>query len=116
MTAKKLALCICVATMVICVVASAVLRYYDSRTKQNWLLVVAQELPPDSSANRMVDFMQKHTARYAVSEGRNLEYRGIVPQTSADKFLLDRKVQLVLRTSENHTFLNADVRVYYTGW
>jgi hypothetical protein len=115
MTAKKSLLCICVGAIVFCVVASGSLWYYDLRTKQNWLLVVAHELPPGSSANQMVYFMQRHTARYAVGEGRNLEYRGFVPQARSDKFLLDRRVQLVLRMSENHTFLSADVRVYYTG-
>ncbi len=91
------------------------LSYYDSNTRAELLRTVSQQLQPGASIKQMTDFMQRHTARYSFDNKHRHEFTGILPQTRLDVMLFDRKVQLILRESKDHTFLDADVRVYYTG-
>jgi hypothetical protein len=77
--------------------------------------MVAQELPPRASDTEMLSFMRQHTTRFAYDDKYRHEYSGFVPQTKLDRILFDRKVQVVLRVSENSTLVNADVNVFYTG-
>jgi len=88
--------------------------YYDARTKDSLLRVVAEELPPRASYKEMTEFMQRHTTRYSFDEKYHHEYGGFVPQTSLDKFLFDRKVLVALKVNEDRTFASAEVRVFYT--
>lgn len=89
--------------------------YYDSRTTKALLREATQELPPRASNKEMLEFMQRHTARYALDDEFNHEYAGIVAQTSLDKALFDRKVQIVLKLNSDRTFKRAEVRIFYTG-
>jgi hypothetical protein len=91
------------------------LSYYDSATSKAFLRVAAQELPPRASIGEMDEFMRRHTTRYAFDDRHHHDYSGFLPQTKLDRILFDRKVQVVLIVSENQTFQNAEVRVYYTG-
>jgi hypothetical protein len=104
------------ALIAVCVVALPTgLSHYDSITKKAFLNVAAQELPPRASIKEMDEFMRRHTARYAFDDRYHHEYSGFLPQTKGDRFLFDRKVQVVLKVNENQTFQYAEVRVFYTG-
>jgi hypothetical protein len=94
--------------------AATVWSYYDARTKQQWLKVIARELPQRASAGEMEGFMRRHTVRYDSPIGFQHEYVGFIRQTKLDQFLLDREVQIVLKVSEANTFQGADVEVIYT--
>lgn len=91
------------------------LSYYDGQTRTEVLRLAAQELPPHASVKEMTEFMSRHTARHSLDETYHREYTGIVAQTNLDKFLFDRRVQVVLNVSEDHTYLSADVRIFYTA-
>jgi hypothetical protein len=91
------------------------LSYYDSETRKAYLRVAVQELPPHASIGEMAEFMRRHTARYALDDRYHHEYTGIVTQTRLDRFLFDRKVQLVLKVNEGKTLQSAEVRVFYTA-
>ena len=105
-----------VAIVVACGIAlPSTLSYYDSNTRQRLLRVAAQELPPRASDAEMLNFMRRHTTRFAYDDKYRHEYSGFVSQTKLDRVLFDRKVQVVLRVAENSTLLNAEVNVFYTG-
>lgn len=90
--------------------------YHDSETRSVLLGMVARELPHDASMAQMAEFMQRHTARFAIDQDDQLQYAGFMPQSRLDRFLADRKVQIVLKINRaSRTFENAEVRVYYTG-
>jgi hypothetical protein len=91
------------------------LSYYDVHTRTEVLRLAARELPPHASLREMTEFMRRHTARYSLDETYQHEYTGIVAQSKVDKLLFDRKVQVVLKVAENHTFQSADARVFYTA-
>ena len=88
--------------------------YYDAHTRKVLLREAAQELPSRASSGEMAEFMRRHTTGYSFDEKYHHEYIGIAPQTSLDRFLFDRKVQVVLKVNEDKTFLNAEVRIFYT--
>jgi hypothetical protein len=115
MSVLKVLLAVVVTIIVFYVGLSSALSYYDSGTRQRLLGIVGRELPPHASISEMTDFMRRHTTRSALDEEYHHEFSGFVPQTRTDRFLFDRKVQIVLKVADDHTFLNADVRVYYTG-
>jgi hypothetical protein len=110
----KIALAIIAMVVAIDISLSSAWKYYDLRTRSALLSVVAQELPPHASNEEMEKFMQQHTARYAFDNEYYHQYQGILPQTTFDKFLFDRKVQLVLKVNENLTLRNAEVHIFYT--
>lgn len=91
------------------------LSYYDRQTRTEVLGLAAQELPPHASVREMTEFMRRHTARFSLDETYKREYTGIVAQSKVDKLLFDRKVQVVLKVAEDHTYQSADVRVFYTA-
>jgi hypothetical protein len=93
-----------------------VMSHHDSETQRDLLRVVARELPRGASMGQMTEFMQRHTSRFALDQDDQLQYAGFVPQSRLDRFLSDRKVQIVLKINRaSRTFENAEVRVYYTG-
>jgi hypothetical protein len=105
-----------VVIVVVCGIAlPSTLSYYDSNTRQKLLRIVAQELPPRASDTEMLNFMRRHTTRFAYDDKYRHEYSGFVPQTKLDRIFFDRTVQVVLRAAENSTLKNADVNVFYTG-
>jgi hypothetical protein len=90
--------------------------YHDSKTRSVLLGMVGRELPHHASMAQMGEFMRRHTARFALDQDDQLRYAGFMPQSRLDRFLADRKVQIILEINKtNRTFENADVRVYYTG-
>lgn len=98
------------------VVVPVGLSYYDSVTKQKVLRMIAAELPVGASMAQMDEFMNRHTARYAFNEYPRMEYAGFLPQSSLDRVLADRAVQVALEVNKGtKTFARADVRIYYTG-
>lgn len=104
-----------VVSIVIAVIALPIgLHYYDLEAKKALLRVVAQQLSPRSSMSDMQEFMRRHTTRYAFDDLYGHNYSGFLPQTSLDRFLFDRAVQIVLYVNADQTFRSADVRVYYT--
>ena len=114
MRAVKILLAVVAAIIVLDVSLSSTLSYYDARTKQKLLLLVAQELRPHASNEEMVNFMRRHTARYAFDEKYHHEYAGFIPQTKLDRMLFDRKAQLVLKVDQNNNLTSAEARIYYT--
>ena len=91
------------------------LSYHDAATRDRLLGMVSYELPPDASLKEMDQFMKRHTVRYALDGGETFEYVGFVKQSSFDRILADRQVQLILKIDRNtKTFDAAEVRVYYT--
>lgn len=106
----------CAALIAVFVLAlPTALSYYDSATNKAFLHVTAQELPPRASIKEMDEFMRRHTTRYAFDDRYHHEYSGFLRQTKLDRFLFDRKVQVVLKVNEDQTLKNAEVRVFYTG-
>ena len=113
--ALKILLAVVATITVLDVLLSSTLSYYDARTKQKLLLLVAQELRSHASNDEVVSFMRRHTARYAFDEKYHHQYVGFVPQTKLDQFLFDRKVQLLLKVDKNNNLAGAEARIYYTG-
>jgi hypothetical protein len=111
----KILLAVIAAMVVFGIALPSTLSYYDSNTRQQLLGVAAQELAPRASNAEMLDFMRRHTTRFAFDEKYQHQYSGFVPQTKLDRILFDRKVQVVLRVSENSTLVNVEVNVFYTG-
>lgn len=105
---------IAVSALISVIALTVGLHYYDSATKKALLRVVAQQLPPHSSMSDMQEFMRRRTTRYAFNDLHGHDYSGFLPQTSLDRFLFDRGVQIVLYVDTDQTFSSADVRVYYT--
>ncbi len=97
------------ASIVVLVIALPTgLYYYDSATRKAFVRVAAQELPPHASIREMDEFMRPHTTRYAFDDQYHHDYSGFLPQTKLDRFLFDRKVQVVLKVNEDQTFQNAE--------
>ena len=111
----KLLLAAIAAIVVLDIAFSSVLSYYDAKTRQRLVLVADQELRPHASNQEMLEFLRRHTTRYAFDAMYQHEYAGFVPQTRLDRMLFDRKVQVVLKVDQSGTFMNAEARVYYTG-
>lgn len=91
------------------------LNYYDSVTKKKLLDVAGEELPPRASMGKMEEFMRRHTTRFAFDDQYHHQFIGFIPQTELDRFLFDRKVQLVLNVTEDQVFKSAGVQVFYTA-
>ncbi len=115
MRAIKILLAVVAAIIVLDIVLSSALSYYDAQTREQLLLLTGHELRPHADSEEMVKFMRRYTARYAFDEKYNHEYAGFVPQTRLDRMLFDRRVQLVLKVDRSGNFTNAEARVYYTG-
>jgi hypothetical protein len=111
----KIFLAVVAITVVLSIALPSTLSYYDSNTRQKLLRIAAQELPPQASDAEMLNFMRRHTTRFAYDDKYRHEYSGFVPQSKLDRILFDRKVQVVLRVAENSTLVNAEVNVFYTG-
>jgi hypothetical protein len=90
------------------------IRYHDRKTRQDTLALIARELRVGAPLSDMSAFLQRHTDRFALDDTYHHVYGGFVPQTSLDKRLFDRKVQINLYLDEDRHFRNADVNVYYT--
>jgi len=98
------------------VLLPGMMSYHDSITQRTLLRTVARELSRNASMAEMTEFMQRHTVRFAVNQDDQLEYAGFVHQSELDRFLGDRKVQIILELNRNSkTFQRAAVRIYYTG-
>lgn len=111
--ALKIAAIITALVVLLDVAISSALSYYDSHTKSAWLQLAARELSPGASEHEMAAFMRRHTFRHVRDEYRH-DYGGFVPQSQIDRFLFDRKVQIVLEMTGANTFDRAEVQVYYT--
>lgn len=112
----RVSLIVLVVVVVIIISFPMVMSHHDSETQRDLLRVVARELPRGASMGQMTEFMQRHTSRFALDQDDQLQYAGFVPQSRLDRFLSDRKVQIVLKINRaSRTFENAEVRVYYTG-
>jgi hypothetical protein len=111
----KIAIWVVVSIVILDVAISSALSYYDSQTRKNLLQIAGQELSPGASDSDMVNFMQRHTARYARDDQFRHEYSGFLPQSRLDHMLFDRKVQVILRMNGVSRFDSAQVQVYYTG-
>lgn len=103
------------AVIVLDVAISSTLSHYDANAKGKWILNATQELRPHATPAEMVDFMRRHTTRYALDEKYNHEYSGYLPQSKLDRLMFDRKIQGVLNIDDNGAFAKADARVFYTG-
>lgn len=90
--------------------------YADSHTRKSVLLMIARELPRDASMTEMAQFMQRHTTKYVLDQDSRLEYAGFVPATALDRFLGDRKVEIILIiNTDTKTLQRAEVQIFYTG-
>jgi hypothetical protein len=103
------------ALVVLAIVGSIGMHYYDSTTRKDTLRVIDQELPSRASFKDMDEFMRRHTARYSYDDQYDHEFSGFLPQTKFDRYLFDRIVQVVLKVNEDKTYRNAEVFVVYTG-
>src|SRR5690349_24670876 len=87
------------------------MHYHESHTRDAVLRMVAQELPAGARNKDIAAFMQRHTTRWLVSEFYR-GYAGYLPQTGIDKFLFDRKVLVILKTNNDGTLANTEVRFF----
>lgn len=89
-------------------------RHYESQKREEMLDLVAHELPARASLPEMKAFLVRHSKAGFVTESRDGEIVGVMPQTKLDHWLLDRQVQIVLKADSSNRFSTAEIRVYYT--
>jgi hypothetical protein len=111
----KIVLVVVITVVALDLIVSSTLSQFDAKTRATLLATTLRELPPGASDSEMEKFMKRHTARFARDDQYHNEYSGYVEQSRVDRFLFDRKVQVVLKFSNGNTFERADVHVYYTG-
>ncbi len=94
--------------------ASHILALHDRNTRRDTLAVIARELPVGASLADAQAFMERHTERFARDDEFPQVYGGFLPQSSLDRDLFDRQVQINLYFDAGHRFKSAEVNVYYT--
>jgi hypothetical protein len=87
---------------------------YDLGTKVAILSSVKKVLPTGASADEMRCFLERHAEYVSMDDTFDHKLRGAPPQKMLDRWLLDRRVLIVLNTDEHHRFAFAEIDVNYT--
>jgi len=87
---------------------------YDYGTKVAVLSSIKEELPAGASSDQMRHFLERHTARFSMNDSYRPQVGGFAPQTTLDKWLFDRSVQILLNVDSQHRFAYAEANVDYT--
>jgi hypothetical protein len=112
----KIARVALVALVALCIGTCSSLAYYDLSTEKNVYRVIQRELPAHASMDMMNNFMKRHAGSvYNLDEEYDPEFVGMLPQTTTDRILFDRRVEITLKFDrKNKTLQRSAVAVTYT--